>query len=886
VRGAGGRASRRTGSKGPRSRLAGALQEGVYRPGRASGSIGAVADPATGRFRELPNGLEVLAELALDLRWTWSRAGEAVWGALDPLAWERTQNPWVVLQGVPLARLRSLAGDAAFRREVAELARARAEDLAARRWLEERCGGAGLRSAAYFSMEYGLGEALPLYAGGLGILAGDFLKAASDLGVPVVGVGLLYQEGYFRQMVDGEGRQQETYPYNDPGSLPLRPSLGPDGALLRVALPLPGRELLLRVWIAAVGRVTLLLLDANDPLNGPFDRGITGKLYGDGTETRLLQEIVLGIGGWRALRATGRDPEVCHLNEGHAAFAPLARAQDFAERNGLAFREALWATRSGNVFTTHTPVPAGFDVFAPELVRKYFRRPLLGPSGPDPERLLAMGRRDPGDAREPLSMAHLAMRTCSRANGVSRLHGEVSRKIFEGLYPGWPQVEVPVEHVTNGVHVPSWDSEGADRLWTTACGKDRWRGTPEALAGAIRALSDAELWTFRAEGRKKLVRYARARLATQLGRRGADPEEVARARHALDPDVLTLGFARRFASYKRPNLLLRDPERLARLLSSAERPVQVVVAGKAHPADEEGKRLLATWAAFVREPAVRARAVLLEDYDIALAQKLVEGVDVWVNTPRRPWEACGTSGMKVLANGGLNLSERDGWWAEAFEPGVGWALGDGAEHTDPAWDGVEAEELYRLLEEAVVPAFYERDGAGVPRAWLARVRESMAKLTPAFSTSRMLAEYLERLYLPAATAFRRRSESRGALGRELAEWSDRVARSFGEVRFGALRVESEGGALRFEVEVFAGATAAEELRAELYAEPLEPGGDPVRLPMEWGAPVPGVPGARLCRAAAPLGRPASHYTPRVTPFHPEARLPIEEGHILWRNSGG
>jgi len=840
-----------------------------------------VAGTGRGGVRELPEGLEVLAELALDLRWTFGRGGEAVWRSIDPLAWERTQNPWIVLQGAPLSRLRSLARDPAFRREVAELARSREEDLATRGWLVDRCEERGLGTVAYFSMEYGLGEALPLYAGGLGILAGDFLKAASDLGVPVVGVGLLYQEGYFRQMIDGEGRQQETYPYNDPDSLPIRPALTGDGAPLRVALPLPGRELLVRVWLAAVGRVTLLLLDTNDALNGPFDRGITGKLYGEGTETRLLQEIVLGIGGWWALRALGRDPEICHLNEGHAAFAPLARAMDFAGRNGLTFDEALWVTRAGNVFTTHTPVPAGFDAFAPELVYKYFHRSLAGPLGPGPDRILAMGRRVPEDAGEPLSTAHFAMRSCSRANGVSRLHGEVSRKIFEGLYPGWPVREVPVEHVTNGVHVPSWESEGAERLWTAACGKDCWRGTPEVLSRAIGALPDSQVWAFRAEGRLKLVRYARARLATQLGRRGAGAEEVARARQVLDPGALTLGFARRFASYKRPNLLLRDAARLARLLVDPQRPVQIVVAGKAHPADEEGKELLQAWAAFVRQAPVRSRAVLLEDYDIALAQKLVAGVDVWINTPRRPWEACGTSGMKVLANGGLNLSERDGWWAEAFQPQVGWAIGDGAEHGEGEWDSVEAEELYRLLEEEVVPAFYDRDGDGLPRAWVTRVRASMARLTPSFSTSRMMAEYVENLYLPAVQAYRRRAESRGAEGRELALFGAEVAKAFGEVRFGALRVEAGEGGDHFEVEVQGGALSAEELQVELYAEPLGGGDEPVRIAMEWDGPAPGAPGGRLCRAVAPPGRPASHYTPRVLPRHPGLRLPIEEGHILW-----
>ncbi|HVP66926.1 MAG TPA: alpha-glucan family phosphorylase [Anaeromyxobacteraceae bacterium] len=840
-----------------------------------------MADQEWARARPLPSGLEVLSELALDLRWTWSHGGDAVWRAVDPDAWERTQNPWVMLQGTADARLEALSRDPAFRAELARLVADRERDRGARTWFARQHGGAALGAIAYFSMEFGLGAALPLYAGGLGILAGDFLKGGSDLGVPLVGVGLLYQEGYFHQMIDGEGRQQETYPYNDPGSLPLRPARRPDGSWLRVSLALPGRELSLRVWLATVGAVPLLLLDTNDPRNGPFDRGIAAKLYGDGPETRLLQEIVLGVGGWRALRAMGFDPDVCHLNEGHAAFAPLARAAEVAERLGVGFDEALWATRAGNVFTTHTPVAAGFDAFAPPLVHKYFRGPLLGAVAPGPERLLALGRRDTSRAAEPLSMAHLAMRTCGLANGVSHLHGEVSRGIFKDLYPGWPIAEVPVGHVTNGVHVPSWDSRAADGLWTEACGKERWLGAPEGLARAIEAVPDAELWTFRGTGRQELVRYARSRLATQFGQRGADPEEVARARHVLDPNALTLGFARRFAAYKRPNLLLADPARLSRLLSLPGRPVQIVVAGKAHPADEEGKRLLEAWVAFVREPSMRTRAVVLEDYDIAIAQKLVEGVDVWINTPRRPFEACGTSGMKLLVNGGLNLSERDGWWAEAFEPGVGWAIGDGAEHADPGWDRAEAGELYRILEEEVVPAFYDRDSLGVPRGFVARMRASMARLTPRFSTNRMLGEYLERLYLPAAEGYRRRVAGGAALARELAAWSAAMAESWQEVRFGEVRVADGEGGLRVEAQVLGGGIPADRLRVELYAEPLRAGEAPVRVPMEWGEEIPGAVNGRICRASAPPGRPASHYTPRIVPFHPEVRVPMEEAHVAW-----
>lgn len=694
-------------------------------------------------LRPLPEGLEPLTDLALDLRWTWSHAGDALWRMVNPDIWDRTRNPWVILQDIPQVRLDQLAGDTTFREELQRLLAAQQQYLSDPGWYGQAHAEAGLRRIAYFSMEFGLGESLPLYAGGLGVLAGDYLKAASDLGVPVVGVGLLYQEGYCRQVVDADGQPQNLYPYNDPTSLPLLPVLAGGGGWLHVGLDLPGRTLLLRVWQARAGRVSLYLLDSNDPLNSPADRGITSKLYGGGPELRLLQEIVLGIGGWRLLDTFGLDVDVCHLNEGHAAFAVLERARSFMERTGVTFWDALWATRAGNVFTTHTPVAAGFDTFGPALIQKYstYSRHYLARLGISLTELLALGRKDPADPNEPFNMAYLALRGSGTVNGVSRLHGAVSRHIFRDLYPRWPEREVPVGHITNGVHVPSWDSPWADRLWTHAGGKERWLGTLEGLYEAIQACTDEELWTSRAAGRQALIRYARERLARQLGQRGAEPEMVAEAAHVLDPNVLTLGFARRFTGYKRPTLLLHDPERLVRLLTASERPVQIVVAGKPHPEDEEGRRLVEAWVVFVRQPAVRRRAVFLEDYDISLAQELVQGIDVWLNTPRRPWEACGTSGMKVLVNGGLNLSELEGWWAEAYAPEVGWALGDGQEHLEPDWDAREAEELYKRLEQEIVPEFYTRDTQGIPRPWVARMRASMAHLAPRFSSNRMVREY-------------------------------------------------------------------------------------------------------------------------------------------------
>jgi starch phosphorylase len=833
--------------------------------------------------RELPPGLEPLAELALDLRWTWSHTGDALWRMVDPETWELNENPWVILQNVPEKRLEDLAHDPAFRQELDRLTSGRQQYLGSAGSFHQVHAEADIRAIAYFSMEFGLGEALPLYAGGLGVLAGDYLKAASDLGVPLVGIGLLYQEGYFRQMLDAEGRQHAVYPYNEPATLPIQPVQSPQGGWLRVALAFPGRTLKLRVWRANVGRVSLYLLDSNDPLNAPADRGITGKLYGGGQEMRLMQEIVLGIGGWRLLETLGVPADVCHLNEGHAAFAILERARSAMKSAGMSFWEALWATRAGNVFTSHTPVPAGFDAYPPALIEKYFPyfRNYLVEVGIALRDILALGRKDPQDDSEPFNMAYLAMRGSAWANGVSRLHGQVSRRIFAGLYPGWPQEEVPVGHVTNGVHVPSWDSPWADKLWSEACGSDRWRGATEALNETVQALSDETIWSVCIRERQDLIRYARQRLARQLSQRGADPQAVAQAAEVLDPNVLIIGFARRFAEYKRPNLLLHDPQRLTQLLNHPEHPVQIIIAGKAHPDDEPAKRLVQDWVAFSSRPDVRRRAVFLEDYDISLAQQLVQGVDVWISTPRRPWEACGTSGMKVLVNGGLNLSELDGWWAEAYAPDTGWALGDGREHDEPEWDAREAETLYRLLEEEVAPMFYRRDAQGLPREWVARMRATMARLTPDISCNRMVRDYVESYYLPAAMAFRRRCAENGRLARELSAWHGKIRRYWPTLHFGNLQVSRQGEQWLFEVQVYLGELTPQDVRVELYAN--EQGEwSFMRQALEADGPIAGSANGYIYRAAVASERPAQHFTPRIVPGHPEAIVPMESDYILWQ----
>jgi glycogen phosphorylase len=827
-------------------------------------------------------GFDTLSELALDMRWTWNHATDQVWRQLDPALWGLTQNPWVVLQTVSREKLQGILADPAFRKNIDELVQARRDAAEEPAWFQQAYSKSPLSCVAYFSMEFMLSEALPIYSGGLGNVAGDQLKAASDLGVPVIGVGLLYQQGYFRQVIDKDGAQQALYPYNDPGQLPITPLRKPDGEWLRLEIALPGYSVWLRAWQVQVGRVKLYLLDSNDAANYPAHRGITSELYGGSPELRLKQELLLGIGGWRLLSALGIKPEVCHLNEGHAAFAVLERARGFMQDTAQPFEAALAVTRAGNLFTTHTAVAAGFDRFVPALIEQYlggYAEQRLGITLHD---LLALGRQNPNDSAEPFNMAYLAIRGSGAVNGVSRLHGTVSRRLFKPLFPRWPEDEVPVGHVTNGVHMPTWDSAAADELWTGLCGKDRWLGVTENMGQEIRRASDASLWQFRTAASQALVEFARERLATQLAASGASPEAVAGAKHLFDCNTLTLGFARRFATYKRPNLLLHDPDRLLRLLTNPQRPLQLIIAGKAHPADLAGQALIQQWIHFIRRPEARPHVIFLSDYDMHLTEQLVQGVDVWLNTPRRPWEACGTSGMKVLVNGGINLSELDGWWAEAHTPEVGWALGDGQEHdSDPAWDAAEAEALYDLLENEVIPEFYARDEKGIPITWVNRMRESMAQLTPRFSTNRAVCEYTEQHYLPAASAYLERAADNGAIGTDIVNWRHALEQKWTALRFGEVNVATEGGRYLFEIQLYLDDLDPESVRVELYANGIN-GSAPEHVEMKCVRQLVGAKNGYAYRAEVPAARPATDYTARLIPRHHDVAVPLEDAHILWQ----
>jgi len=826
--------------------------------------------------------VSALFELALDLRWSWDHSADEVWRQLDPELWDITHNPWAILQTVSKDRFKELAGDPSFREKIEFLVKSRKESNAAPAWFQKHHVDSPLTGVAYFCMEFMLSEALPIYSGGLGNVAGDQMKTASDLGVPVVGVGLLYQQGYFRQKIDIDGNQQALYPYNDPGQLPITPLRQANGEWLRLKMDLPGYPQWLRVWQAQVGRIKLYLLDSNDPANYPVHRGTTSELYGGGTELRLKQEMILGIGGWRLLEELGIQPQVCHLNEGHAALAILERARRFMEKTGQPFDVALAVTRAGNLFTTHTAVPAGFDLFPPAMIEHFLGGYAEEKLGITPQQLLSLGRRNPDDNSEPFNMAYLAIRGSGAVNGVSRLHGEVSRNIFGSLFPKWPASEVPVGHVTNGVHMPTWDSKEADEIWTNACGKERWLGMNKNLEKDIRKVSDERLWEMRTNANATLIDFARKHFTRQLLGSGHSAGSAEQAKHLFNPNVLTLGFARRFATYKRPNLLLHDPERLLRLLTNPNFPVQLILAGKAHPADGGGRSLIRNWVEFIRRNGLNTPVIFLSDYDMHVGENLVQGVDVWINTPRRPWEASGTSGMKVLVNGGINVSVLDGWWAEAYTPEVGWAIGDGKEHgDDPVYDAKDAEQLFNLLENEIIPEFYNRNEKGIPTAWIARMRESMAQLTPRFSADRTVRDYTEKYYVPAAKAYLERAAQKGKKGKQISNLLQALEQHWEGMYFGELNIATTEKHHVFEVRVHFAAINPDAVQVELYANGMN-GEAPDIHKMVRDKKAEGTDNGHIYKASVSSTRPSSDYTPRIIPNFPGISVPLETNLILWQ----
>lgn len=827
------------------------------------------------------DGVDDLAELALDLRWSWNHAVDELWYQLDPDLWMETHNPWVVLQNVSRDQLIFQMSNEAFRNKLDEMMKLKEKFHNDPAWFQKKYPTSSLKCLAYFSMEFMLSEALPIYVGGLGNVAGDQLKSASDLGIPVIAVGLLYQQGYFRQLIDRFGTQQALFPYNDPGQLPISPLRLPNGEWLRINISLSGHTVWLRTWQVQVGRAKLYLLDSNDPVNMPQHRGITSAVYGGGTDLRIQQEIILGIGGWRLLRAMDIAPEVCHMNEGHSAFLVLERAADFMRGNDVSFEEALAVTRAGNLFTIHTAVAAGFDNFSPSLMWQYFGNYAKEDLHMDINDLLALGRDDPQNSSQYFNMAYLAIRGSSAVNGVSRLHGEVSRNLFGKLFKRWPGNEVPVGYVTNGVHMPSWDSIYADKIWTQACGKERWRGHLESVEQDIFTVSDLDLWKFRNDSRYYMINFVRERFQGQTEDAGQSPEIVERAMQIFNMETLTLGFARRFVPYKRPNLLLHDEARFIRILTNPQRPVQLVIAGKAPPFDETGKALIRQWIQFIQKHNLYRHVVFLSDYDMLLTEHLVQGVDVWINTPRRPWEACGTSGMKVLVNGGINLSELDGWWAEAYTPEVGWALGDGREHgEDLNRDAMEANEMYELLEQKVVPEFYDRNKDGIPEKWVAKMRNSMSILTPKYSANRAVREYTEKYYLPAADNYIKRASLRGSAGRQMVNTFHDLKKKWPQMRIGQTLIENIEGGYQFNIKVWLNHISPDNISVELFAEGRNGGPNEI-IKMEIG----GLSGNGQdydCQVCISTTRPSCHYTARIVPCYENISVPLENDMILWQ----
>ena len=822
----------------------------------------------------LPDGLEGLMDLALDVRWSWSHSSDRIWEAIDAELWARTQNAWFLLTRSSPRRLQQLATERSFLQAIAEELVLKEAYEKRPGWYARQAKANPIRSIAYFSMEFGLTEALPIYSGGLGILAGDFLKAASDLQLPVCGIGLFYQQGYFRQVLSDDGQQLAQFPYNDPSQLPVVPVRDQAGEWLSIKVDFLGRVLYLRPWQVQVGRARLYLLDSNDPLNHPADRAITSQLYGGSTELRLQQEIVLGIGGYRLLEALGQAPEIVHLNEGHAAFAILERCRSWMARHpGMDFSLALLAQRPGTVFTTHTPVAYGFDRFDQSLMARYFTR-YLEELGIDLGTLMALGRLEATAAQEPLNMAYLAVRGSMWTNAVSRLHARVSRSLFAPLFPRWPLAEMPIATVTNGVHMPSWDSALADTLWTQACGKERWLGSGEHLPASMATVPDQDLWAFRTASREKLIRTVHRYLTDGTGFAMPCGMTAEQAHLAFHGDVLTIGFARRFTTYKRPTLLLHDEERLAALLRHAGRPVQLVVAGKAHPQDGQGAAAVQAWTCFCQRQDIHGRAVFLADYDMLLASDLVQGVDVWLNTPLRPWEACGTSGMKVLVNGGINLSVLDGWWDEAYEEGVGYAVASSGN------DAEDATAIYRILEQEIVPAFYERDERGIPQRFVAVMRRSMAELTPRMHAGRMICDYIDNIYSKASNDTGERGLPQAqALREKLCLLQAR----FPGIHFGTVSWEEEENGWRVACQVYLGDVDPGWIAVELYADPPGgPDGTPFRSPLQNTGLLPGSVNAYTYIAHVDKARPPGDYTLRVIPDLPGLRVPQECNLIHWQ----
>lgn len=783
----------------------------------------------------LPEPLTPLLEIAYNLWLSWHGNARDLFRRLDNDQWEASyHNPVAMLGRIDQQRLLEMAGDEGFLAHMQRVYGVLQNYIEKLGWWPKTYGGDRTPQVAYFCAEFGISECLPIYSGGLGVLAGDHLKSASELDIPLVGVGLLYQQGYFRQRLNADGWQLELFPRNDFHNIPVQLVRDEDGSPLTITVSISNRNVVAQVWKALVGRISLYLLDTNVPENSPEDRHITAQLYGGDQEMRIRQEVLLGIGGVRMLRVLGIEPKVFHMNEGHSAFLGLERIRNLMSQREVSFESAKEAVKASNVFTTHTPVPAGNDAFEPWLIDKHFSN-FWSQINLDRESFLAMGRQDASNKDEPMSLTVLALRLSDHRNAVSKLHGLVSRKLWTGVWPGVPLSEVPIRHITNGIHTRSWMSHDLADLYDRYLGPG-WHEKPADTRTwkLAERIPDTEIWRTHERRRERLVAFARKQLQEQLVKRGAGASELAKAEEVLDPEVLTIGFARRFATYKRANLILADPQRLAKLLNKPGKRVQIIFAGKAHPRDNPGKDLIRQIVHAARKEPFCKSLVFLEDYDINIARYLVQGVDIWLNTPLRPMEASGTSGMKVAANGGLNISVLDGWWVEGYDPDVGWAIGSGETYDDLEYQNtVESQALYDLLEKEIIPLFYDRGRDNIPRGWVTKMRSTMVKLSPVFNTNRMVRQYAENFYAPAAKRWDELVESEMTKAIELSDWKRHLREHFHDVRVEGVSDDMDnngsGGAsvgrnLNVEAVVAMGQLSPRDVTVELYYGPLDEDG--------------------------------------------------------------
>ena len=840
----------------------------------------------------LPPKLSPLRELAYNVWWAWNLDAVDLFRRLDRDLWEVSgHNPVLMLGQLGQDRFEEAVNDDGFIAHMMQVYREFSRYMKSDDTWFKKNHGAALPDikVAFFSPEYGITECMAVYSGGLGVMAGDHLKAASDLGLPLVGVGLLYQEGYLRQHLNADGWQEESYPLNDFHNMPIQLERRADGEPVTVQVQDPDGTIAAQVWRAQVGRVPLYLLDTNLGGNRPEDRDITDRLYGGDLDMRVRQEMVLGIGGMRALRAMGIEPTVCHMNEGHSAFLSLERIRIVMEEQSLSFAEARELTAAGNVFTTHTAVPAGIDRFPPHLVDHYFSK-YYTELGLSRDEFLALGRSPNARADGDFSMAVLALRLAASANGVSKRHARVARDMWKDLWPETLADEVPITSISNGIHPRSWISGDMASLLLRYLGP-RWVERPEdeSVWERVDRIPDEELWHTHERRRERLVAVAREKLARRLEERDGTPQEIAEAREVLHPDVLTIGFARRFATYKRALLLFSDPDRLSRILNHPERPVQLVFAGKAHPLDSPGKELIRQIVHLARREDMRGRVVFLEDYDLSLARYLVQGSDVWLNTPRRSMEASGTSGMKAAANGVIHLSTFYGWWCEGYTPEAGWRIGSGEQYGGQGDDDdIEARALYDLLEKDVVPLFYDRGPNGLPRGWVAKMKQSMRLIAPVYSTHRMVREYYESLYLPASRRYQRLFADNYQLARDLASWLGKVRQHWGEIRIVGVESDARDGTLvNAELEVRAridlGSLALDDVSVQVYHGNIGSQGEISQYKVVPMAPQGSDDAGNHVYAAAISCSSSglSGYTVRVLPHHPDLANPYVPGLGLW-----